>query len=77
LGVVERKKKQAPSATYDCPKQGCGRKAWKPDTVERRGKDPAKVFRYLRYRHPKLYGRYRVCYVRVQTRDSADDEEGV
>ncbi|HEV2225695.1 MAG TPA: hypothetical protein VGR56_02690 [Nitrososphaerales archaeon] len=57
-------KREAKSATYDCSR--CHRKAWKPDIVARRGKDPGRAFTYQRFRHPKLYGRYRTCYVRIE-----------
>jgi hypothetical protein len=49
-----------------CPK--CGKMAWRPDKVTRIGKDPEKVYAYLRYRHP-LDGRTKrnkTCYVRVK-----------
>lgn len=47
-----------------CPK--CGKAAWNPDTVKRQGKNPAKVYTYKRYRHPKRYKRNPVCYVPVK-----------
>jgi hypothetical protein len=60
---MARKKKEAKAAVHDCPR--CGRKAWKPDIVERIGKYPGVAFRYWRYRHPKRYGRSEVHYVRI------------
>jgi hypothetical protein len=60
---MARKKKEAKAAVHDCPR--CGRKAWKPDLVQKTGKSPGVVFRYRRYRHPTRYGRSEVHYVRV------------
>lgn len=52
--------------TTICPK--CGRPAWKPDVVLRKGKAPGVIYQYRRWRHPKdgRTKRNKSCYQRVK-----------
>jgi hypothetical protein len=50
------------SAMEECPK--CHKPAWRPGKVKREGKGG--TYEYLRYQHPRKWGKSRVCYVLIR-----------